>query len=186
MKAWNSTFNTSTTPMKRSVFRSIGKPMARTVAPAPKKKRARRIRSVKPRIFRSSAYLALVRQLPCARCGRHHKWTQAAHSNQLRFGKGQRIKASDATAMPLCAGQGKGFVGCHENHDQGGKRPKAEWWDLEYQWICQTVQMFVLEGNLTGAPEVILMVLKPMVGTREDSAVFFVHLIETGALKVAN
>lgn len=184
MKAWNSTFNVSTKPMNRSAFRVIGKSLARTMAPAPKKRRARKLRSAKPRIFRSSAYLALVRQLPCICCGRDKKWTQAAHSNQLRFGKGKSIKSSDATAVPLCAGEGKGFVGCHEQHDQGGRFTKAEWWDLEYQWICLTVMELVKQGKLTASPEV-LALINP-IGGYEQTAVFFVFLIQSGQLKVAN
>lgn len=184
MKAWNSTFNAIAKPMKQSAFR-VSKPMARTMSPAPKKKRARKNRSAKARTYRSPAYLALVREMPCICCGRHHKWTQAAHSNQLRFGKGKSIKGSDATAMPLCSSMGKGFVGCHERHDQGGKLEKAEWWAFEYAHICLTVLDLVKLGKLTGAPEVLALVV--VIGEDyEAAALFFVFLIESGQLKVAN
>lgn len=185
MKAWNSTFSAGAKPIKRSAFRATGKPMARTTAPAPKKQRARRARSFKTRIFRSAAYLALVRLMPCVCCGRDPAWTQAAHSNQLRFGKGKAIKGSDATAMPLCCSQGKGFVGCHERHDQGGKLAKAEWWEFEYAHICLTVIDLVKQHKLTGTPEVLALV-RVIGEDYEAAAGFFVFLIESGQLKVAN
>jgi cytochrome c553 len=43
----------------------------------------------------------------------------AAHSNQLRDGKGRALKASDYRIAALC------FT-CHHNCDQGSKMSKAE------------------------------------------------------------
>lgn len=73
--------------------------------------------------------LALVRQLPCANCGRHG--VQAAHSNLARHGKGKSIKASDAATFPLCPD-------CHSEFDQGGHYTRDEAERMTEQWINQT------------------------------------------------
>ncbi|HDR9165928.1 DUF968 domain-containing protein [Burkholderia sp. Ac-20349] len=89
-------------------------------------------------MYRSERYLALVRKLPCAQCGR--KPVQAAHSNLLIHGKGKSIKASDAATFPLCDD-------CHREFDQGGvESEEAE--ALTHQWIAQTHIQLVETGLL--------------------------------------
>lgn len=178
--------------MKRSPMKPSQKPMARKTA-----LRARRdvatltvkvekahplsAASRKPaRIFRSATYLDLVRSLPCVWCGAMGR-TQAAHSNQQRFGKGRGIKASDASAMALC-GPAPGWTGCHAEHDQGGKLTKAERNAYEYRNICMTIVPLILAGKLEGYDDVIAT-LPTEPGNEEANAVYLVSLIEQGQLR---
>jgi hypothetical protein len=131
-------------------------------------------------IFRSDPLLAAVRMLPCARCGRIG-CTQAAHSNQLRFGKGKGIKASDAAVMALCAGLGS--ARCHEAHDQGGRLSKVEWWELEYFLIAKTLMRLVRCGVLVGSTE-LLRALPPIETCSEALCIALVEHIEAGRLTV--
>lgn len=97
-------------------------------------------------IYRNEKLLAVVRQLPCAHCGIAGR-TQAAHSNQLRFGKGRGIKGSDAAIMALCA-PNYGAVGCHAELDQGSKMTKLERYQFEYEHIALTLIALIEEGYL--------------------------------------
>lgn len=90
--------------------------------------------------------LAVVRQLPCASCGTTGR-TQAAHSNQLRFGKGRGIKGSDAAIMALCA-PNFGKAGCHAELDQGAHMTKAERYAFEYEHIALTLIALIEQGFL--------------------------------------
>jgi hypothetical protein len=64
----------------------------------------------KQAIFRSDAYLAWVRTLPCANCGACAP-SQAHH--RIGHGRVSTMKTSDLEAMPLC-------VPCHTLlHNQG-------------------------------------------------------------------
>ena len=56
--------------------------------------------------------------LSCQHCGADG-YTQAAHSNQLKHGKGRGIKASDEFTAALC-------LKCHYELDQGNKLSKDE------------------------------------------------------------
>ena len=53
----------------------------------------------KEAIFRSDAYLAWVRTLPCANCGRYPP--SCAH-HRIGHGRVSSMKTSDLEAMPLC------------------------------------------------------------------------------------
>jgi hypothetical protein len=134
-------------------------------------------------IFRSKPYLAIVRDLPCMNCGRIG-CTQAAHSNQLRFGKGRSIKGSDATAMALCKPVLGVSSGCHGTHDQGGKRKKLEWWEFEYKLITLTVMTLISRKKLVGAPEIIANIPKPGISF-EAAALYLIGAIEKNQLQVA-
>ena len=131
--------------------------------------------------FRSPALLAAVRRLPCMCCNRQGR-TQPAHSNQLRFGKGKGIKASDAAIMTLCTGTAA--AGCHEKHDQGGVRTKLEWWAFEYLLIAKTLMQLIRRGVLTGAADV-LRTLPDIETCSEALAIALVEHIEAGRLKVS-
>lgn len=97
-------------------------------------------------IYRNSKLLAVVRQLPCAHCGITGR-TQAAHSNQLRFGKGRGIKGSDAAIMALCASD-FGKPGCHAELDQGANMTKQERYAFEYEHIALTLITLIEQGYL--------------------------------------
>ena len=65
------------------------------------------------------------RELPCQQCGREDGTVVAAHSNQLRDGKGRGLKAHDFRVAALC------FT-CHSAIDQGAnftKEMRKELWE---------------------------------------------------------
>lgn len=97
-------------------------------------------------IYRNPDLLAAVRRLGCVRCQAEGR-TQAAHSNQLRFGKGRGLKASDAAIMALC-GPGYGESGCHAELDQGAHMTKAERYAFEYEHIALTLIALIEMGYL--------------------------------------
>ena len=70
-------------------------------------------------IYRNTKLLEVVRALPCQHCGRADGTVVAAHSNQLRDGKGRGIKAHDYRIAALC------FL-CHSTLDQGAQMSRAQ------------------------------------------------------------
>ena len=70
-------------------------------------------------MYRNPKLLKAVASLPCQECGANDGTVVAAHSNQLRDGKGRSLKASDYRVAALC------FV-CHHAYDQGNKMSKQE------------------------------------------------------------
>ena len=74
-------------------------------------------------IYRNKKLLELVRQSPCQACGIEDGSVCAAHSNQLRDGKGRGMKAHDYRIAALC-------FRCHAELDQGTKMSKAERVDM--------------------------------------------------------
>ena len=90
--------------------------------------------------FRSKPLLRAVASLECMLCG-IQGLTQAAHSNQLRDGKGRGIKASDAAIAALC-------VACHTDIDQGrdmSKQERREAWDEAHR---ATMRALIERGML--------------------------------------
>lgn len=96
--------------------------------------------------YRNDALLAAVRKLNCVHCQAEGR-TQAAHSNQLRLGKGRGLKASDAAIMALC-GPGYGYCGCHAELDQGLSRTKHQKHEFEYEHIALTLIALIEQGYL--------------------------------------
>ena len=70
-------------------------------------------------MYRNKNLLEIVRRSPCQHCGRQDGTVVAAHSNQLRDGKGRSIKAHDYRIAALC-------YTCHMELDQGKNLSKAE------------------------------------------------------------
>jgi hypothetical protein len=70
-------------------------------------------------MYRNKKLLEAVRVLPCQHCGVSNGTIVAAHSNQLRDGKGRGLKASDYRIAALC------FT-CHADLDQGARMSKQE------------------------------------------------------------
>jgi hypothetical protein len=70
-------------------------------------------------IYRNKKLLEIVRESPCQVCGRQDGTVVAAHSNQLRDGKGRGLKAHDYRIAALC-------FSCHTSLDQGAKLSKEE------------------------------------------------------------
>ena len=70
-------------------------------------------------MYRNEKLLKAARLLPCQHCGANDGTVVAAHSNQLRDGKGKGIKAHDYRIASLC-------YRCHMELDQGSKMDKAQ------------------------------------------------------------
>ena len=70
-------------------------------------------------MYRDRKLLDAARELPCQHCGVSDDTVVAAHSNQLRDGKGRGLKAHDYRIASLC------FT-CHAELDQGSKMSKQE------------------------------------------------------------
>ena len=76
-------------------------------------------------MYRNKDLLEIVRQSPCQVCGRQDGTVVAAHSNQLRDGKGRGLKAHDYRIAAMC-------FSCHSNLDQGNtmsKEERVEMWE---------------------------------------------------------
>jgi hypothetical protein len=69
--------------------------------------------------YRNKKLLEYARRLPCQHCGSEDGTVVAAHSNQLRDGKGRGLKASDYRIASLC-------YSCHSEIDQGKRLDKSE------------------------------------------------------------
>lgn len=184
--------NRGTSTLKRSEFRQGRKEMHRSALKAGTKRIRSRQRVVLDgdEVFRSDTYLAAVRTLDCVCCGREKRYTQAAHSNQLRMGKAKGLKASDASAMALCMTIPGVSVGCHALLDQGGKMAKDERNAFEYKHISLTAMALIRDGRLSGCQTVMFevndLVDAALVGKDwEPLAMRLVALIEAGQLRVA-
>lgn len=70
-------------------------------------------------IYRNKRLLEAVRDFPCTNCGKQDGTIVAAHSNQLRDGKGRGLKSHDYRIAALC-------MTCHHEIDQGAALSKAE------------------------------------------------------------
>jgi hypothetical protein len=70
-------------------------------------------------VYRNKKLLEIVRRSPCQYCGKEDGTVVAAHSNQLRDGKGRSIKADDYRIAALC-------YMCHYAIDQGTRMTKQE------------------------------------------------------------
>lgn len=70
-------------------------------------------------MYRNKKLLEIVRQCPCQICGAEDGTVVAAHSNQLRDGKGKGIKAHDYRIAALC-------YKCHMELDQGNSLTKQQ------------------------------------------------------------
>jgi len=70
-------------------------------------------------MYRNKKLLELIRVIPCQHCGLQDGTVVAAHSNQLRDGKGRGIKSHDFRVAALC-------YRCHSELDQGNKLTREE------------------------------------------------------------
>ena len=70
-------------------------------------------------MYRNKKLLEVVRESPCQLCGCEDGTVVAAHSNQLRDGKGRGIKAQDYRIAALC-------YRCHTELDQGSNLSRDE------------------------------------------------------------
>lgn len=91
-------------------------------------------------MYRNKKLLEIVRKSPCQNCGIQDETIVAAHSNQLRDGKGRGLKCSDAMIAALC-------YTCHSELDQGKNLSKQERIDLWEEAHRKTMQ-FLIEKEL--------------------------------------
>jgi nitrite reductase/ring-hydroxylating ferredoxin subunit len=80
-------------------------------------------------MYRNKKLLEIVRQFSCQNCGIQDNTVVAAHSNQLRDGKGKGIKAHDYRIASLCHK-------CHYEIDQGkklSKEERIEFWEAAHR-----------------------------------------------------
>jgi hypothetical protein len=80
-------------------------------------------------MYRSQKLLKAVRNSPCMNCGIEDGTVCAAHSNQLRDGKGKGLKANDYRIAALCSR-------CHFAVDQGSilnKDERKELWEQAHR-----------------------------------------------------
>ena len=81
------------------------------------------------KMYRNPKLLVACRELPCQLCGSEDGTIVAAHSNQLRDGKGRGLKASDYRIASLC-------FNCHSEIDQGkdlNRVMRVELWELAHR-----------------------------------------------------
>jgi len=93
-------------------------------------------------MYRNQKLLEAVRDSPCQLCGTQNGTVVAAHSNQLRDGKGRGIKAHDYRIAALC-------YHCHMEIDQGksmSREMRLNAWDEAHR---KTVG-WLFENNLIG------------------------------------
>jgi len=92
-------------------------------------------------IYRNKRLLEIARNFPCQHCGIDDGTVVAAHSNQLRDGKGKGIKASDYRIASLC-------FKCHAELDQGknlSKQERLEMWEEAHR---KTIALLFDNGHL--------------------------------------
>jgi hypothetical protein len=96
-------------------------------------------------MYRNKKLLEVVRESPCQHCGAKDGTVVAAHSNQLKDGKGRSIKAHDYRVAALC-------FKCHHDLDQGASMAKFErivMWEEAHRktigWLFENEKIRVLD-----------------------------------------
>jgi len=90
-------------------------------------------------MYRNEKLLKAARLLPCQHCGVSDGTVVAAHSNQLRDGKGRGLKAHDYRIASLC-------YRCHMELDQGAKMDKAQRVEMWEEAHRKTLGLFFEQG----------------------------------------
>lgn len=95
-------------------------------------------------IYRNAKILELAKESPCQCCGKFDGTIVAAHSNQLRDGKGTGIKAHDYRVAYLCHS-------CHHEIDNGknfSREERAAVWEEAHRgtigWLFSNGHIKVL------------------------------------------
>ena len=94
-------------------------------------------------MYRNEKLLKILRQSPCQHCGCQDGTVVAAHSNQLRDGKGRGIKAHDYRVAALC-------YRCHMELDQGkdmSRQEREDMWETAHRktvgWLFESNRLTV-------------------------------------------
>jgi len=90
-------------------------------------------------VYRNKKLLEACRELPCQHCGAQDGTVVAAHSNQLRDGKGRGLKAHDYRVASLC-------YTCHMELDQGANLSKQERIDMWEEAHRKTIGLLFERG----------------------------------------
>jgi hypothetical protein len=112
--------------------------------------------SVKKVAGRDAAYLDMIRQCPCLKCGMQP--SEAAHVRyaSAAFGKASGLgkKPSDAHAVPLCSG-------CHrlDRDAQHNRSEKAFWADLGINPLLVAEKLYAQRGDLVAMQSVVMVAI---------------------------
>lgn len=97
---------------------------------------------------RSERYKRYVSGLACLSC-RIDGFTQVAHPNQAKYGKGRGVKSGDQFAFPLC-GPRPGHMGCHTMHDLLIDTTREEADEAEDRWVSEMHNVAERSGWVNG------------------------------------
>ena len=95
--------------------------------------------NLRNQMYRNKKLLEAARLLPCQHCRVSDGTVVAAHSNQLRDGKGRGLKAHDYRIASLC-------YRCHMELDQGTKMDKAQRVEMWEEAHRKTLGQFFEQG----------------------------------------
>ena len=118
------------TPRPRAVAVAVRDDSARMVVPVPKEN-----------ALQHEGYMAIVRRMPCAHCGRQGP-SQFAHADE---GKGLAIKTDCRRGWPGCA-DGPGRIGCHTLLGSTGTFTRDQRRHLEESHGAKTRAQIVADG----------------------------------------
>jgi hypothetical protein len=93
-------------------------------------------------MYRNQKLLEAVRESPCQHCGVSDQTICAAHSNQLRDGKGRGLKSQDFRIAALC-------FKCHSELDQGRDLSREERVNMWEQAHRRTIG-WLFENDIIG------------------------------------
>ncbi len=93
---------------------------------------------------RSESYKRYVSGFPCF-CCRIDGYTQVAHPNQSKYGKGRGLKSGDQYVFPLC-GPRPGHMGCHSMHDLSIDTTREEANEAEDRWVSEMAAQAESDG----------------------------------------
>jgi hypothetical protein len=93
-------------------------------------------------VYRNQKLLEAVRESPCQHCGVSDQTISAAHSNQLRDGKGRGLKAHDYRIAALC-------FKCHSELDQGRDLSREERVNM-FEDAHRATVGWLFENNIIG------------------------------------
>ena len=143
------------TPMKRGagfkrpVYERAKQPLYRVERHAPSGSMDMRTGPIeKENAIQHEGYMRLVRQLPCAHCGRPgsiHNPTQFCHADE---GKGKSIKTDCRRGYPGCGDDlASNRIGCHTLLGSTGKMPRTIVRILAAQYAAQTRKTIIERGQ---------------------------------------
>jgi len=99
------------------------------------------------------SYLALIRQLPCLKCGLEDS-SEAAHLRQQSAAHGKRggigKKPEDRWALPLCGGP----QGCHAEQHKIGERVFWDGIGINPHLVCE--KLYAQKGDVVAMRAVVL------------------------------